>query len=582
MSNNKRGFKLLSAHEENTKKRRPKISALCLTKYSKNKRNAGDTGNLLNNSLLTDDESDGSFEGNAVQKKSNPIFSSSESANEYGEKQKVVNQGTEEEKEHETFCSELEKPADRDGSESLFSSEDQIGEKNDNRLSQLMLGERFTGIQRLTGSSDGPLLLESSSCSSLKTTLNKDSEYLEYMKEHHMSSGSDLYQEKGQVETPEKTADNISEIALTCSELAKTEKFTVSNASVMNTSVKAEFDEVLTISSAAYNDNNASILSPEGSVIILSDSESEQNLTKMTKASSELSAVVSPILGVCNETASSEIDRFFNDVPLLSTPECTNYMNNFDPRRQNGSQKSESTKGSKNIIIAATEIEDLFSEIECAPKIQGAVDGEKEIIKESEHVPKIQDAEAREEVIIEESDPEPDSQPNLSLNQTLSAVKSTSDAKSVEDKVIEINISAKIHVTIKNKATPRFEDKREPEICTPVVSQTPVSFTQRLRDVSNRNGNKSHSPQPGPSKLRQTEQTHQSRKNSNTKTLKDVRNEYEKESNNSIEVDDFTSDVLNEIYGKDQWQTPQLKVKTAKKSSKDTTDVNFNNCEFAL
>lgn len=545
---NKEKYKLLSDVKKPSEKHftNRKYSKLCLSGQQKtiSAMNVHREKGNLDHSLLTDDESDTSFDNKRQEFSSNPIFSSS---SDVQSEVKVEKTGPDE----DTFCSEIEdtpatgitvmKMPVNDGSESLFSTEaessgklsQQIEDRLSQEVKQLILGERFSGVKGNTDSTgtNEPLLLESDSM--LGTTMSKDSSYLaSYQRQVGLGiyDSIDSYQEKGQSDSPEKCFSTLNETDGKTESLAETENNTVCeqtsqlNETEHNTCALSENEEVVSISSGHNTQGTDRSESSEFSVICISDSDNDEN--NITRSSSHFEPVVSSIIGSLDVTASSVVDKFFDQVPLLSTPECTNYMKSFYPRRSNN----------------VTE----------------------EIIEESDPEP---DTQSNKASPVPKSDPNPE--PQIQKEVKPSTSSTTSSSSSNEATITEINISANVQISIK--------------VETPGNSSKKNTGTKRKNPPSS-NKKKPNSPKPGPSKPFHEERTFRTphfRKpeKENAKDLKNVQNQKAKTVNDSIEVDDFTSKCLDEVYGEGQWQTPQLKAKTVKRTGKDKSLLDFSTCK---
>lgn len=467
-----------------------------------------ETGNL-DNSLLTDDESDNSLE--KTRTLFNPIFSSSSD-----DKQEPENS------EQETFCSELENVHSstlkkrNTGSESLFStdSSERVSQAIEEHLSQdiddLNLGENFT-------SQPGEPLLLSAASSVLESTLSKDSSYILYynreIRPNLSNETLESYLEKGERgDSPEKTVCLDDTEDKTANNLDDTLDKTMSNDTCGS-------DGVLSVSSVASESQDS-----EPSVICVSDSEDEQH----TKSSSELSKAVSSIVSSLNVTTSSEIDKFFNNIPNLGTPERRNYTRTFDPR-------------SKTDDVQQT-----------PPRRNETV---------STHIKPVEE-------VIPESDPEPDHesvQSNSPIRQTAPPrnprVQTNVFSASSSHTSKEVNVTTNIHISItvdvkSNETT----DKKE---TTPGTKRKEAPSTSRIASEQT-----FRAPQFGRAKEKE-----------DAKTMKNCQNEQFKAANDSIEVDEYTSQILDEIYGKDKWQTPQLKAKTIQRTNVDKSLLDFTTCK---
>ncbi|XP_063707581.1 germ cell nuclear acidic protein-like [Culicoides brevitarsis] len=397
----------------------------------------------------------------------------------------------------------LSKKNTRDGSESLFSTDS--SEKNSQTIERQLshdIGD-LNLAENLGSQTNEPLLLEYSS-SVLDSTLSKDTSYLEYyersVKPYCSEDSIESYREKGQGgESPEKDEILDDTKDKTLESLAETQEKTISD---MHNNTFG--NDILSISS-----ETSEKIKSDSTIISLSDSDDE-----CTKTSTQLEKVVSP-LNSLNVTTSSEVDKFFNNIPLLASPQCSVYTRKFDPRYDNQSP----LRGSNSI-----------------------------------HNKK------HEEEIIPESDPEPDTDSTKSNSPKKETLKSkiASSLSSCSPEITQINISANVHISIKidNKGNSLQTDKKASVVQNENLKrkQDPKTSDQPFR-----------APQCGRSKEKETE-----------KTVKNCQNEQVKLEHDSIEVDEYTSKVLDEIYGKDKWQTPQLKTKSVQRSNREKSMLDFS------
>lgn len=541
--NEKPKFKLISnVSEQKQSVFKSKPTKLCLSyQQQQNKMNIyhRDTGNL-DHSLLTDDESEHSFD--ELKRESNPIFSSSSDK---------IKEEPGASSEQETYCSELEnapptvqKIVLNEGSESLFSTQSSkmlsqdIEEKLSQNVNDLILGERFSGVKQNSNNEDEPLLLQSGT--SVRTTLSKDTSYIEHF-QRHVNQGLydyDSYREKGEGESPEKRTEASLDTTedKTPDVLEDTEEKTVCHEkSYEEESINETPKHIVTISS-----NETQSGESEESVICVSSESEDENEGNITKSSSQLGAVVSSIMSSSlvslDVTTSSQIDKFFDNVPNLSTPECNEYTKAFDPRKQSDASPTKS--------------------------------GE-EIIPESDPEPDTQPTNVDSPV---EQVEEPQSKPSKSSS-------STTGSSSYEATVTEINISANVQISIKIDPGKSGSSKKT----TPVVNvrQSPVHIGRKRKNQSSSKKTPS-SPQPGPSKPYQGEQTFRSARKKEAKDLKNIQNQKAKQDTTSLEVDERTANILDQIYGENQWQTPQLKPKTQKRTNPENSVLDFSTCKKLL
>uniref|UniRef100_A0A336LSJ3 CSON003111 protein n=1 Tax=Culicoides sonorensis TaxID=179676 RepID=A0A336LSJ3_CULSO len=482
---------------------------------------------------------------------------------------------------NETFCSEYENNTPptgatvkevlrRDGSESLFSTEssDKLSQKIEKqiskRVSELMLGERFSGVRRHTTSTDTNELRLSESC--LGTTLSKDSSYVDFYNNRirnklresidtEYSMTNQDYTEKAEGgESPEKQDEFLNDTEDNTESIADTEANTVLDDAVDKTAIKIEKDDVLSISSGPVSIHDSDETEEE-SIICVTDSDEtphDENQENITRGSTELDHAVSSIIESLHVTTSSAVDRFFDNIPELSTPISSRYMQSFDPRR------SQSKLTSRKSELRITMIEK----------------GQEENIPESD---KSDDEPVLNPIPEEESPDYVVSEQSPLLQESKSSECSSQSSSEKQPTVTEINFSANFHISVKIE-TPQSSSKKKNKniITTPIVNinQSPINVSTKRKNTPNSpkpstsktpDVNKTVNEQPFRAPPKETEKELKNSKNMDVKATK---------TDDAIEIDDFTSNILDEIYGKDQWLTPQLKAKTVKKT--DQSLLNFS------